>query len=70
LQAVPSSISQILFPQGCPEFKEVDHTTVIHWVKQMPEFLPDTRESTEIPEVTQLDELEFFDDFTDGEPLY
>jgi len=43
---------------------------VIHWVKQMPEFLPDTRESTEIPEVTQLDELEFFDDFTDGEPLY
>jgi len=40
--------------------KGVHHTTVIHWVKQLGEQLPDTPQTSEIPEVGELDELETF----------
>ncbi len=38
----------------------VHHTTIIYWVKQIGEQLPDAPESDEIPEVGELDELETF----------
>lgn len=40
--------------------KKVHHTTIITWVKKMGNMLPDVPESEEIPEVTQIDELETF----------
>ena len=40
--------------------KKVHHTTVINWVKEVGKNLPDTPEKTEIPEVTEVDELETF----------
>lgn len=36
------------------------HTTVIHWVKLAAKTLSDAPEPAEIPDVTQLDELETF----------
>ncbi|ACC80323.1 IS1 transposase [Nostoc punctiforme PCC 73102] len=40
--------------------KGVHHTTIIFWVKQMGEKLPDVPEENVIPEVGELDELETF----------
>ena len=40
--------------------KKVHHTTVINWVKQVGSTLPDTSDRSEIPEVTEVDELESF----------
>ena len=40
--------------------KKVHHTTVINWVKQVASTLPDTPYRSEIPEVTEIDELETF----------
>lgn len=40
--------------------KKVHHTTVINWVKQVGNSLPDAPEYSEIPEVAELDELETF----------
>jgi transposase-like protein len=40
--------------------KGVHHTTVIYWVKQLGEHLPDAPKEAEIPEVGELDELETF----------
>lgn len=36
----------------------VHHTTVIHWLKQVGELLPDAYEPEEIPQVGELDELQ------------
>lgn len=38
----------------------VHHTTIIYWIKQLDIQLPDAPESSEIPEVGELDELETF----------
>lgn len=38
----------------------VHHTTIIHWVKQLGQKLPDAPQLKEIPEVTELDELETY----------
>ena len=38
----------------------VHHTTIIKWVKQVGELLPDAYNSTVIPQVCELDELETF----------
>ena len=38
----------------------VNHNTVINWVKQVGSALPNAPESSEIPEVAQVDELETF----------
>ena len=40
--------------------KKVHHTTVINWVRQVASTLPDTPYRSEIPEVTEVDELETF----------
>lgn len=40
--------------------KGVHHTTVITWVKQIGELLPDAYEPEVVPEVGELDELETF----------
>jgi transposase-like protein len=40
--------------------KGVHHTSIINWVKQVGELLPDAYEPETIPEVGQLDELETF----------
>jgi hypothetical protein len=40
--------------------KNVHHTTVITWVKKTGGILPNSPEIDEIPEITQIDELETF----------
>ena len=40
--------------------KKVHHTTVINWVREVGEALSDTPHSSEIPEITEVDELETF----------
>lgn len=40
--------------------KKVHHTTVINWVRQLGDTLPNTPYRSEIPEVTEVDELETF----------
>ncbi|NMG07782.1 hypothetical protein DP117_13155 [Brasilonema sp. UFV-L1] len=40
--------------------KKVHHTTVINWVRQVGNLLPKSPEYNEIPEITQVDELETF----------
>ena len=40
--------------------KKVHHTTVINWVKKLGNTLPTAPEYDEIPEITQIDELETF----------
>jgi len=40
--------------------KGVHHTTIINWVKQVGELLPQAYEPDIIPEVGELDELEIF----------
>jgi hypothetical protein len=46
--------------RGIERVKKVHHTTIIHWVKQVGEHLPDAPQTSEIPEVGELDELETF----------
>jgi transposase-like protein len=46
--------------RGIERCTGVHHTTVIHWVKQLGNQLPDAPEESEIPEVGELDELETF----------
>lgn len=40
--------------------KHVHHTTIIYWVKQLGDGLPDAPAQSNIPEVTELDELQTF----------
>jgi hypothetical protein len=40
--------------------KGVHHTTIIKWVKQVGELLPDAYNPTVIPQVCELDELKTF----------
>ncbi|GAA6620840.1 hypothetical protein NUACC26_066580 [Scytonema sp. NUACC26] len=40
--------------------KGVHHTTVINWVKQVGQQLPNAPSASDIPEVGELDELETF----------
>ena len=40
--------------------KGVHHTTIIKWVKQVGELLPNAYNPTVIPQVGELDELETF----------
>jgi transposase-like protein len=46
--------------RGIERVTGVHHTTVITWVKQIGELLPDTYAPEVIPEVGELDELETF----------
>jgi hypothetical protein len=46
--------------RGIERVKGVHHTTVITWVKQVGELLPDAYTPEMIPEAGELDELETF----------
>lgn len=46
--------------RGIERVKGVHHTTIIYWVKQLGQQLPDAPETSDIPEVGELDELETF----------
>jgi hypothetical protein len=46
--------------RGIERVKGVHHTTVIYWVKQVGENLPDAYAPNSIPQVGELDELETF----------
>jgi len=39
---------------------EIDHTTIINWVEEAGESLPDEPQDSEIPEITEIDELQTF----------
>ena len=39
---------------------EIDHTTIINWVEEAGESLPDEPQDSEIPEITEIDELQAF----------
>jgi transposase-like protein len=40
--------------------KKIHHTTIINWVKKAGKSLPNSPDYDEIPEITQVDELETF----------
>lgn len=40
--------------------KEIHHTTIMNWIKQVGELLPDADDPETIPQVGELDELETF----------
>ncbi len=46
--------------RGIERVKGVHHTTIIYWVKQLGEKLPDVPKEEAVPEVGELDELETF----------
>jgi hypothetical protein len=46
--------------RGIERVKGVHHTTLITWVKQIGELLPDAYQPEVIPDVGELDELETF----------
>ncbi len=46
--------------RGIERVKGIHHTTIINWVKQVGELLPNAYEPETIPEVGELDELETF----------
>ncbi len=46
--------------RGIERVTGIHHTTVIRWLRQVGEQLPDAYEPSEIPEVGELDELQTF----------
>jgi insertion element IS1 protein InsB len=46
--------------RGVERVTEIHHTTVMHWIREAGHRLPDAPEAEEIPEVTDLDELQTF----------
>jgi hypothetical protein len=46
--------------RGIERVKNVHHTTIINWVKQVGKLLPDYYDPETIPGVGELDELETF----------
>ena len=46
--------------RGIERVTEIHHTTVMHWIREAGHQLPDAPASEEIPEVTDLDELQTF----------
>ena len=53
------SINGIGF-RGIERVTDIHHTTVIDWVKQVGEHLPDSYDSDEIPEMGELNEVQTF----------
>ncbi|MEM8675142.1 MAG: IS1 family transposase [Cyanobacteria bacterium P01_G01_bin.67] len=46
--------------RGIERVTEIHHTTVMNWIKEAGLNLPDTPEESEIPEITEIDELQTF----------
>jgi hypothetical protein len=53
-------MSMVWDERAIERVKGVHHTTIIKWVKQVGELLPDAYNPTVIPQVCELDELETF----------
>lgn len=53
-------MSLVLGFRGIERVTGVHHTTVIYWVRQVGEHLPDAYEPEAVPQVGELDELETF----------
>ena len=45
---------------GIERVTEIHHTTVMNWIKEAGIKLPDAPEEGEIPEITEIDELQTF----------
>ena len=43
--------------RGIERVTEIHHTTVMNWIKEAGLSLPDTPEESELPEITEIDEL-------------
>ncbi len=52
--------SLVLGLRGIERVTGIHHTTIMHWVREAGHQLPDAPEAVEIPEVTDLDELQTF----------
>ena len=52
--------TNVLGFRGIERVSGVHHTTVIHWVKQSGELLPDAYAPERVPEVAELNELQTF----------
>jgi insertion element IS1 protein InsB len=46
--------------RGIERVTEIHHTTVINWIKEAGIKLPDDPQDDEIPEITEIDELQTF----------
>ncbi len=46
--------------RGIARVTEIDHTTIINWVEEAAESLSDEPPDSEIPEITEIDELQTF----------
>jgi len=46
--------------RGIERVTKIHHTTSMHWIREVGHQLPDAPEAEEIPEVTDLDELQTF----------
>ena len=46
--------------RGIERVTEIHHTTIMNWIEEAGAELPDTPEEEEIPEITEIDELQTF----------
>nr|WP_281291242.1 IS1 family transposase [Hyella patelloides] len=46
--------------RGIARVTEIDHTTIINWVKEAGESLSEEPQDSEIPKITEIDELQTF----------
>ena len=46
--------------RGIERVTEIHHTTIIHWIREAGIKLPNAPEGEEIPEITEIDELQTF----------
>ncbi len=46
--------------RGIERVTEIHHTTILNWIREVGMKLPDTPEEDEIPEITEIDELQTF----------
>ncbi len=46
--------------RGIARVTDIDHTTIINWVEEAGESLSDESQDSEIPEITEIDELQTF----------
>ena len=44
--------------RGIERVTEIHHTTVMHWIREVAATLPNAPQMDEIPEITELDELQ------------
>ncbi len=57
---VSRCISLVLGLRGIERVTEIHHTTVMHWIRDAGHQLRDAPETEDIPEITDLDELQTF----------